>query len=155
MKRHRIARLTCALVFVLCLPAGSGTLFAGDSAPRKLADSSGKCMETLLRMRIIQTVVEAWAIDFETYPAAASMDDLRAKVEPRYVASLPLGDAWGTPFLYRRSADGKSYRLISAGSDRSFDEPSWSSPGRLESSREDAVLSSAGAGSDREWTVQQ
>jgi hypothetical protein len=106
-------------------------------------------------MRAIQTSLEAWAVDHGAYPKVATMAELRDLAQPLYIARMPLTDAWGTEFRYVVSADGQSYRLVSAGSDRAFDESSWEKPGFLSDSREDTVLSSGGAAASREWVIQE
>ncbi len=53
--------------------------------------------------------------------------DFAQRIRPLPPSEASLGtDAWGTPFAYRRSEDGASYTLVSAGSDCTFDEASWS-----------------------------
>ena len=83
------------------------------------------------------------------------MSALRDLIQPTYIKATPMTEAWGTEFRYLASADGKSYRLVSAGSDKVFDEASWSIAGFLESSAEDAVVSSSSVGSEREWVIQE
>jgi hypothetical protein len=134
------------------------SLSAGDappSCPRKLADHVFQCNPTLMDMRAIQTAIEAWAVDHGVYPKAATMAELRDLVQPLYIARTPLTDAWGTEFRYVVSSDGQSDRLVSAGSDRVFDESSWSASGFLSDSKQDAVLSSEGAAGSREWVIQE
>ena len=120
---------------------------------RKVADSTLSCTYTLIAMRSLQTAVEAYAIDKHHYPVAQSVTELKSLVQPTYIVTTPLTDNWGTEFRYVLSADGKSYRIVSAGSDKVFDDSSWGSPGLLESSKEDAVVSSNGR--DREWAIQE
>lgn len=63
-----------------------------------------------------------------------------ARKLPKKLRSEPK-DVWGTSLRYIRSDDGASFLLISAGSDRKFDQSSWSGPdGKLASSSEDAVM---------------
>lgn len=104
-------------------------------------------------MRSLQTAIEAYAIVNHRYPAAESMPALRDLVQPTFIKRTPLTDAWGTEFRYLPSPDGKTYRLVSAGSDRAFDEASWAAEGLLDSSKEDAVFSRQSA--PREWTIQE
>jgi hypothetical protein len=66
-----------------------------------------------------------------------------------------MADEWGTPLRYVASPDGQHYWLVSAGSDRVFEEKSWASPAFLSDSRNDAVLTSGGWDSDREWVIQE
>ncbi len=102
-----------------------------------------KALATLGAMRTLMVTVEAFAIDHgNRYPIAKSIDDLRANVEPTYIHRMPKADAWGTPFRYEVAADGKSYRLVSAGADKTFKPERWSLTGSvLDDLTEDAVAS--------------
>lgn len=144
------------LVLVVLLGAAR---FANAGEPREfkrqLADHWYQCLQTLSSMRGIQTAVEAYAVDHHAYPKAKTMGDLQALVQPNYIANTPMTDAWGTPFRYLVSADGQTYRLVSAGSDKAFEEKSWSSPLFLSDSEGDAVLTSEGWGTYREWVIQE
>jgi hypothetical protein len=148
-------KLLCWLSAIfLALP-----LAALDGAPRddrrKLVDHWAQCIETLEAMRAVQTAVEAYAVDHPAYPAAATMEELRALVQPTYIGATPMTDAWGTPLRYVVSADGKRYVLVSAGSDRRFDQATWATPVFLSESARDAVLTSEGWASYREWVIQE
>ena len=136
------------VVLSLALPLGADS----GSCRRTLADRSMLCLSTLGSLRSLQMCVEAYAADHRVYPAAATMAELQHLIEPVYIAHTPLTDAWGTEFRYVVSADGKSYRIVSAGSDRKFDEASWSASGLTSSSSDDAVLASDHT---REWVIQQ
>jgi hypothetical protein len=120
---------------------------------RKLTDSFGECTRTLVEMRVLQTAIEAYRYVNKGYPAARSIAELRALVEPTYISITPLKDAWGTEFRYQATPDGKAYVLVSAGSDKVFAEKSWTVHGLLESSQEDAVVSSQP--DEREWVIQE
>lgn len=146
----------------LSLAVGSLAAFpiAADSQQecrRTLTDSLYDCLETLMDMRAIQTAIEAYGIDHPTYPVAASMAELRALVQPAYIAKTPMKDAWGTEFRYVPSPDGASYRLVSAGSDRVFQEKTWDESGFLSSSKADAVLcpDEEDFRRQRQWVIQQ
>jgi type II secretory pathway pseudopilin PulG len=89
-------------------------------------------------MRSIQTVIEAYATDYQRYPAVKTMDELLPLVAPRYIMALPMHDAWGNP--YRIESTEKSYRIISAGSDGKFDEPSWATAAKDLPYDADAVI---------------
>lgn len=56
-------------------------------------------------------------------PKATSIDELTKILVPKYVSSVPKADAWGTP-LQVRSKEGE-LSVISAGSDRKFNESRW------------------------------
>ena len=74
-------------------------------------------LKTMEDMRVIATAAEAYATDNNRYPAAASMEELRAFLEPTYVRTLPMKDSWGNAFVWRISPDGQHYRILSAGAD--------------------------------------
>ena len=140
-------------VVLVAFAAPSSLAVSPRQCKRQRVDSSLQCTETLIAMRSLQTAVEAYAIVNHRYPAATSMAALRDLVQPTFIQKTPLTDAWGTEFRYLPTPDGKGYRIVSAGSDKAFEEASWSVDGLLESSKEDAVLSSQPA--DREWTIQE
>ncbi len=145
------------LVGILLLGAVVPAADAGEPREykRKLADHWYQCIQTLESMRALQTAVAAYGVDHPTYPMAKTMEELRSLVQPNYIANTPMTDAWGTPFRYLVSADGHGYRLVSAGSDKVFEEKSWSSPLFLSDSEGDAVLTSEGWGTYREWVIQE
>ena len=151
------SKVLLVLVLSLLLGTAAASANAGElrDTRRKLADHWYQCIQTLSSMRGIQTAVEAYAVDHHAYPMAKTMDELRALVQPNYIANTPMTDAWGTPFRYVVSADGQTYRLVSAGSDKAFEEKSWSSPLFLSDSEGDAVLTSEGWGTYREWVIQE
>ena len=100
-----------------------------------------KALVTIAAMRTLMTAVEAWSIDnADRYPDVKSVEELRAKLEPTYVHTMPTKDAWGTPFRYEATADRKGYLIVSAGADRTFKPERWSLPGTwVDDLTEDAV----------------
>ncbi len=76
-------------------------------------------------LRSIGTAVEAFKIDNRAYPGPTEgfvpVAQLRAQVEPSYIRSLPLADAWGNALLYW--SDGSRYRVVSNGWDGTADRP--------------------------------
>ncbi|MBV8517485.1 MAG: type II secretion system protein GspG [Acidobacteria bacterium] len=147
LRRLTVSLAALALILVsLPLAADSG------SCHRKLVDHTGFCLFTLSDMRSVQMAVDAYWADHNAYPVAATMAELQHALEPVYIAHLPAKDFWGTEFRYVVARDGKSYRLVSAGSDRKFDESSWSAYGLTSASSDDAVLASD---HERQWTIQE
>jgi hypothetical protein len=127
-----------------------------ETCRRRLADHVLLCASTLMDMRAVQTTIEAYAVDHETYPMAKTMAELRAIVQPTYIATTPMTDAWGTELRYIVSRDGKDYRLVSAGSDRVFEASAWETPAYLDSSKDDTVLRSVDRPAlKREWVIQE
>ena len=74
---------------------------------------------TIGDLAAISTAVEAYAVDENKYPQES---ELKKALVPTYVKELPEKDGWGNAYFYMASADGKHYRIASAGSDGVF---SW------------------------------
>jgi hypothetical protein len=82
--------------------------------------------KTEAAIRSVAVAIEAYSIDHgEVYPAATSLEQLKDVLQPTYIRTLPVADAWGTPIRYEVADKGKRYRLVSAGADRKFDPASW------------------------------
>jgi hypothetical protein len=81
-----------------------------------------KWSATMESIREIGTAIEAMGADVDQYPPSRTMKELRGALSPVYARDIPLTDAWGTEFRYERSADGRHYRLTSAGEDRVFEK---------------------------------
>lgn len=109
--------LRMALLSVL-IPS---SLFGADSGR---AVEWPRVKATMSNLRTIGTAVEAWAIDHGAYPSAATIAELANLLEPAYIKSLPMKDAWGSTFLYAATTDLKGYRIVSAGADQLFEENS-------------------------------
>jgi hypothetical protein len=106
-----------ALVIAMGLPADG----FGQGRLPSLTPSEVCAIETMESLQILGTVIEAYTIDNGTCPEALTVFELVSVLEPRYFHDLTTVDAWGTPFRYVRRADGGSYVLVSAGSDRRFE----------------------------------
>jgi Type II secretion system (T2SS), protein G len=69
----------------------------------------------------IGTAVEAYAIDHDSYPQAASIDELAHFLQPTYIKQMPLTDGWNHAFRYqtwKEKAESKgpdSYAIASPG----------------------------------------
>jgi hypothetical protein len=85
------------------------------------AADSPEAHRTTVDMRFLSNAIEAYDIDNVQYPPVKTMEELRAKLSPIYLKTVPMKDAWGTTFAYRY-VNGKDphYRVISAGPDRKF-----------------------------------
>lgn len=90
-----------------------------------VAASSPEMRRTKVDLRALSTAAEAYFTDHAEYPQAKTIEELRAKLSPEYLKTVPMKDAWGTPFAYRATR-GRSghYRIVSAGPDRKFDPTS-------------------------------
>lgn len=98
---------------------------------------------TMGDFRTIATAANAYKVDHKTFPVGSSMEELQKLVQPVYVKSLPLHDAWGN--AYRYSSDGKTMTIVSAGADGKFSESSWTTPAKwMPSFDEDAVWTDGG-----------
>ena len=139
-------RITLASLVLLLLPTAS---FAGSSYVPTDAERARWTMGDMQTWRIC---LEAYKIDHGSYPPASSVEELRAMVEPIYVKRAPLTDAWGNPYRYSVDAGGAA-RIISAGADGKFDEPTWSIEGQSDSYDADAVMSPTARWMFRSWTI--
>ena len=70
-------------------------------------------------LRAIATAVEAFHIDYNTYPleTEGNIENIRSQVEPTYIRKLPSLDAWGNPLVYRCMESKGPYWIISYGAD--------------------------------------
>ena len=73
-------------------------------------------------LRALSAAAEAYFSDHRAYPKAKTMEELKAQLSPQYLKTVPMTDAWGTPYAYRSA--GGHYRFVSAGPDRKFDPTS-------------------------------
>jgi general secretion pathway protein G len=109
-------------------------ILAAIAIPNLLnAVQRGKQKRTMSDMRAIATGIEAYAVDNNFYPTAAScttypytaattaIDDTSwSQLSPTYIANPPKRDAWDDNYGYVRDAPGNNYIIASAGRDRSF-----------------------------------
>ena len=108
---------------------------------------------TMSDMLSLRTALEAYAHDHgNAYPAVTTIDGLRKELEGKYTIVAPARDAWGREYRYQRNGDG--FRLVSAGADGTFDESTWSTPGRVKSLADDAVLSNERRWLFRSWSFE-
>lgn len=127
--------------------------YAGQpSADGKAAvvDDMYHAVTTLRDVNSLGIAIEAYRLDHKEYPRVATAAELVKLLAPIYAAHLESQDAWGTEVKYMPAPDHQDYRLVSAGSDRRFDETSWSSPGVFTDSKQDAVFSGHFA---RKWAI--
>jgi Type II secretion system (T2SS), protein G/Uncharacterized protein conserved in bacteria (DUF2059) len=61
--------------------------------------------------------IETYKTENNHYPNAQNIDELAPILSPKYMASVPMLDAWGRSFQYQISPDGNHYRIVSAGVD--------------------------------------
>ena len=127
---------------VTLIAATTVTFSAHSQEPLPPPTDAERAGWTLGDMRTLATAIEAYAVDHNEYPKAASLDQVVPLIQPVYIRRAPVRDAWGNPFVYASSADGKTFRLVSPGSDHTTDPSTWDIPGELSSYAADAVLDS-------------
>lgn len=81
-----------------------------------------KIKRVLADFRTMAAAVEAYAGEHKAYPRAATIGDLKAALDPRYVQGLRASDPWGTDYRYAVTDDGHHYRFVCAGSDAKFEK---------------------------------
>ena len=90
-------------------------IIAAIAIPNLLnAIDRGKQKRTMADLRSIGTAVEAYAVDANVYPVAASAAALQLAVQPVYIKTMPLNDGWNNLFVvdsittqYTLSSNGK------------------------------------------------
>lgn len=105
---------------------------------------------TMFDMRSWKTALDAYKSDHNAYPAAKTLQEARAAIEPVYILHAPMNDAWGDP--YRVESTPTSFRIVSAGADGVF-QPDTSATGKLTSFNDDAVATEAGHWLLRYWEM--
>ena len=91
-------------------------IIAAIAIPNLLnAIDRGKQKRTIADMRSIGTGVEAYAVDNNVYPAAASAAVLKGFIEPIYMKTMPQADGWSNAFVV--TATATEYTLSSNGKD--------------------------------------
>lgn len=81
--------------------------------------------QTMASLRSIATAVEAFRIDNGMVPGPTEgyvpVATIRSQIEPSYIRTTPLADAWGNRLLYW--SDGESYRIASPGWNGTAEQP--------------------------------
>ena len=136
--------------FVLVLAANAAGAAAPCTEARTAVDDQYHAVTAMRGMNSLGIAIEAYARDHGSYPAVATVEELRSLLQPSYAANLETRDAWGTELRYVPRPKEGSYVLVSAGSDRAFDESTWSEPAVSTDSKSDAVFS---GGFVRKWSI--
>jgi type II secretion system protein G len=98
-----------------------------------------KQKRTMGDMRSAGTAAEAYAVDFNHYPAAAGFtlptgltlgtatfgSSLAGQVTPTYIRVLPMTDGWQSFFTYGVDANKQNYGIRSFGKDGAVSTPTW------------------------------
>ena len=75
-------------------------------------------------MRMVALAIEAYTIDHgDAYPPSG-YESLKPLLEPTYVKKMPALDMWKHPYAYILSDDHRTYRIVSAGADKTFEPDS-------------------------------
>jgi len=98
-------------------------IFSAIAIPNLMtALQRSKQKRTVADMRMVATAAASYATDNSAYPRAASIDQVKAVLVPKWVRAVPLYDGWGTPLRYRCTIeDCSGYEISSAGSDKTFE----------------------------------
>jgi len=100
-------------------------IIAAIAIPNLLnAIQRGKQKRTMADMRAIGTAVESYAVDNNIYPAGgSSVTIIRGLMEPRYIAKLPVVDAWqgGFDYVSSPSTSPQKYSIESYGKNGKVD----------------------------------
>ena len=76
---------------------------------------------TMSDIRTVATALEAFAIDHDDKYPSGDYAALQTSLVPNYLKTLPARDMWDHEYGYAVSADGKHYRIVSAGADSIFE----------------------------------
>jgi type II secretion system protein G len=119
--RIRLNKKGFTLIELLIVVAIIG-IIAAIAIPNLLnAIQRGKQKRTMADMRAIGTAVEAFAVDNNRYPQAASpVTNITDDLEPVYIKKLPVKDGWETVFDYDAypASAAQSYTIQSYGKDK-------------------------------------
>ena len=75
----------------------------------------GKQKRTMADLRSLATAVESYSVDNTNYPIVTTIGALGTTLEPIYIETTPLEDAWGRRFIVESSAI--AYSIGSGGKD--------------------------------------
>ena len=116
---HSMAMESMVLIPALAV----GGVVAAIAVPNMLtAVQKGKQKATMGDMKSISMAIESYIAEHGEAPQGTTLTELQAKLQPTYIKTLPLKDAWGNDFLYRHgTGDKKSeYAVGSGGKDGIF-----------------------------------
>jgi hypothetical protein len=145
MRRPRggssMRKLVVSAALIVAAFGGWGWQSRAGGQPRVVVDDLYHAVTTLRDVNSLGIAVEAYWQDHREYPRVTTAAELVKLLAPTYAAHLESQDAWGTDIKYLPSPDHQDYRLVSAGSDRRFEEATWSVAGVFTDSKQDALFS--------------
>jgi type II secretory pathway pseudopilin PulG len=111
--------------FIALLPATAVVgMVAAVAIPNLLsAKQKGEQNETVSNLKMISTAIQMYIIDNERPPQGNTLEEIKAKLEPLYIKSLPMKDGWGNDFVYKfvEKSGQFDYYVGSAGRDGIFE----------------------------------
>lgn len=99
-------------------------LQVAESTPALTQTDFSRAATSAASMESIARAIEAYRADYDRVPAASNLVALRSLLTAYPGSEAPSSDAWGTLFLYVTDDALSNYRLICAGSDKTFDPAS-------------------------------
>lgn len=87
-----------------------------------VALQKGKQKATMGDMKTIGNAIESYITDYYSAPEGNSLAEIKDKLEPFYIKTLPLKDGWGNDFLYKHGTGEQkdTYSIASPGKDGVF-----------------------------------
>jgi type II secretion system protein G len=127
------------VVVILGLLAGMAVYNLADAVDR------GRQKRTVADLRALSTAVEAYSVDFQSYPRGADgrSEQLESSLTPTYIHTIPRLDGWRESIGVLLDSSGSTYTLYSGGGDHIINPSSWR-PGPTTSFRDDIVFAIGG-----------
>jgi type II secretory pathway pseudopilin PulG len=111
--------------FIALLPASALVGVIGAVAIPNLlsAKVKGEQKTTISNMKMISVAIDMYIVDNGTPPQGNTLEEIKAKLEPFYIKSLPIKDGWGNDFAYQfiSKSGNHIYFVGSAGRDGVFE----------------------------------
>jgi tetratricopeptide (TPR) repeat protein len=103
------------------------------------ARTDNAAIHTEFAMSRLNDVINDYFAEHHDYPA---LETLRKLAVEKAVNKLedPMVDGWGTPFRFRFTPQPRSYRIVSAGSNKTFEETQWGETNTTSDYSRDLVL---------------
>lgn len=120
---------TMGVHYVMMMPAMMVTgVVAAIAVPNLLtALQKGKQKATIHDMKSIMMALEDNIADMDDIPPGETLSEMQEKLSPFYIKKLPLKDAWGFDFHFKRGAKKGAYFIGSGGKDGVFN--GWNQTG--------------------------